>query len=226
MWLDREVDTLHLTNMFELPGCKGDHKVSSNLTGLRFLTTGVMNITWMGKIVRDSDIFWTGLEGFCPGLQRLTVVLNDIRKFPRVQRAFDGISSEHLFQEFNEAFIDQLRHCQWIQPRTHRIRLEFDIQRSRDLCEIKFPKAMQLNMDYWRKIDIRPVWIAYITPFYVDSLSGEVFPGPFMVVRTYEDLAVFIACNEDGSFLNEYDHIKQLFDEGDEGECFVVIDND
>ncbi|KAK6605416.1 hypothetical protein H4I95_05222 [Botrytis cinerea] len=225
IWLDREADTLHLTNIYELPGYKENGKVSLNLTGLKFLTIDVMNITWMGEIMGDSDLFWTALEGFCPGLQRLTVVINDIHEFPRVH-SFDEISSQHLFQDFNEEFNDRLRHCQWIEPRTDRTSLGFVIQRNRDLCEIDFPKAMQLNMDYWRKIDIRPVWIACITPFYVDNLSGEVFPGPFVVVRTSYDLEVFIPCNEDGSFLDEYDHIKELFDEGDQEEFLIVIDND
>ncbi|TGO45602.1 hypothetical protein BCON_0379g00050 [Botryotinia convoluta] len=231
IWFDMEVDTLHLTNMYELPIYTEGYKVSLDLTGLRSLTIDMMNIQWMGDNERDMDIFWTGLESHCPVLERLTIVLNSIREFPRVRRAFDGISSKHQLQDFDEAFIEQLRHCQWVQPRIHSDKLEWNIQRSCELWETRSPKAMQANKDYWKKIDLRPVWMVYITSFYVDHIRGEVFPGPFMAVQTNWSTTLFIRCNEDGSLLDEYDHIKELFDEDEnimeplEEERLIVTDD-
>ncbi|KAF5873518.1 uncharacterized protein Bfra_004980 [Botrytis fragariae] len=216
IWFDTEVDTLHLTNMYLLPMYTDDYKVSMDLTGLRSLTIDLISMQWVCDTKRDMDIFWTGLESHCHVLERLTIVLNNIREFPRVQRAFDGTSPEHRFQDFDEAFIEQLRHSQYVQPRIHSDKLERDIQRSCELWETRSLKAKQANMDYWKKIDLRPVWMVYITSFYVNYISREIFPGPFMAVQTYGFPTLFIRCNEDGSLLDEYDHFKELFDEEDE----------
>ncbi|TGO35559.1 hypothetical protein BHYA_0154g00210 [Botrytis hyacinthi] len=161
----------------------------------------IIDMHWLGGIQRDMDIFWTELESYCPALERLNIVLNNIYDFPRLQRAFDGTPPDHRFQDFNEAFIEQLRHGQWVQPRTHSDKIEGDIQMSRELWETRIPKAEQANMDYWRKIDLRP--------------EGSI-PGSLMAVQTSGDPTLFIRCNEDGSLPDEYDHFKGLFDEEDE----------
>ncbi|KAF7901738.1 uncharacterized protein EAF01_007037 [Botrytis porri] len=108
IWFDTEVDTLHLTNMYLLPIYTYDYKVSLDLTGLRSLIVDFISMQWVCDTEQDMEIFWTGLEDHCPILERLIIVLNPVRKFPRVQRAFDGTSPEYRFQDFNEAFIEQL----------------------------------------------------------------------------------------------------------------------
>ncbi|TGO08696.1 hypothetical protein BTUL_0196g00230 [Botrytis tulipae] len=243
IWFDMEVDTLYLSNMYLLSRLHtGDaYDVSLDFTALRSLTIDmidIIDIHWLGGTEQDMDIFWTELESYCPALERLNIVLNDIRNFPRHHRKFDGTCPEHRFQDFNEAFIEQLRHGQWVQPRIYSDKIEGDIQMSRELWETRTPKAEQANMDYWKKIDLRPVWMVYITSFYADHAGREVIPGPLMAVQTRRDPTLFIRCNEDGSLLDEYDHFKELFDEEDEDimepldeepfeeERLIVIDDD
>lgn len=221
IWFDMEVDTLYLSNMSLLTrlhtGDKWD--VFLDFTALRSLTIDmidIIDIHWLGRTEQDMHVFWTESESYCPALERLNIVLNDIRNFPRHHPGFDEPCPGYRFQDFDEAFIEQLRHGQWAQPRIYSDNIEEDIQMSRELWEARTPKAEQANMDYWKKIDLRPVWMVYITSSYTDHARREVIPGPLMALQTRRDLTLFIRCNEDGSLLDKYDHFKELFDEEDE----------
>ncbi|KAF7897171.1 hypothetical protein EAF00_005399 [Botryotinia globosa] len=192
IWFDMEVDTLYLANMSLLPRLHtGDiYDVSFDFTALRSLTIDmidVIDIHWLGGTEQDMYIFWTELESYCPALERLNIGFNNIYDFPRHHRGFDGTCPKHRFQYFNEAFVEQLRHGQWVQPRIYSDKIEGDIQMSRELWETRTPKAEQANMDYWKEIDLRPVWMVYITSFYADHARREVIPGPLMAVQTSGD---------------------------------------
>ncbi|TGO20891.1 hypothetical protein BPAE_0258g00120 [Botrytis paeoniae] len=233
IWFDMEMDTLHLTNMYLLPMYTDGYKVSLDLTGLRSLTIDLISMQWMSNTERDMDVFWTGLESHCPILKRLTIILNTVSKFPRVRRAFDGVSPKHRLQDFNEAFIEQLRHGQWVPSCNNSDKLEWVIQESCELWETHILKAMQAKRDFWKKIDLRPVWVVYITSYYRGYGSEEDFLRSFMAIQTSWYPTLFIRCNEDGSLLDEYDHFKELFDEEDENimepfedERLIVIGDD
>ncbi|KAF7881071.1 uncharacterized protein EAF02_006962 [Botrytis sinoallii] len=235
IWFDMEVDTLNLSNIYMLSKHTNVDGFSLILTALRSLTIDMIDIIdmpWLSVAERHMDIFWTGLESQCPALERLNIVLNNIRRFPRLQHLtelppnidfriltkciFLGVARPYHGLIMNPHNIEQLRNGQWVNPRIHSDKIEGDIQMSRELWETHSSKVEQANMDYWKKIDLRPVWMVYITSFYADHVRRGVIPGPFMAVQTSGNPTLFVRCNEDGSLLGEYDYFKQLFDEEDE----------
>ncbi|KAF7852925.1 hypothetical protein EAF04_010864 [Stromatinia cepivora] len=234
--LDTSVDNLYITNLFGLAILSERYGTSIDLTVLRCLTVDIINVEWMNCMpgARVPGAFLTELERLCPGLKRLFIVLNKAEgtRHPRTLRGSEDNLTNTQFLDFNQSFMEQLRYCQWIESCRYYTKIKWEIWNSGKECATIRQKTGS-NLGYWSRVDVKPVWMVHTVPYCVRRSRNEI-PGPFLAVEISHCRRLHLRCNADGTLPDQYDRIKELFDDGGGGdthpsvdeEALIIIDND
>ncbi|ESZ93303.1 hypothetical protein SBOR_6341 [Sclerotinia borealis F-4128] len=228
-WFDMAFDTLYLVHMYGLWHNLKKYKVALNFTTLRTLAVDEEDLKWIGEIEKKPGISFESMESLMPSLERLLIILNtNYFNGYQLHRAPGDAPADTQLRDYNQIF-EELKHCQWMESCGNANRLsKWEDWYSSEVCE-KFSQNAARNSDYWKRIDVKLVWIVYIVPYYIESYSGDHIMGPFMVVELPQFI-LHLRCDADGTLPDQYDGISELFDEGEQGihkeEVLINMSND
>ncbi|KAJ8065049.1 hypothetical protein OCU04_005763 [Sclerotinia nivalis] len=184
-------------------------------------------------VARVPGAFLTEIQRLCPGLERHFIVLNKagLTHDPRTLRGYEDSLTNTQFLDFNQSFIEQLRY-QWVESCRYYDDMKWEICDSSKECA-KIRQKTGSNLGYWSRVDVKPVWMVHTVPYCVSGSRNEI-PGPFLALEVSQYRRLHLRCNADGTLPDQYDQIKELFDDGDGGDtqpsvdekALIITDND